>query len=449
LFDSRVKLKVYERGAGGKADQLLGFTPEHLKKGIRVPSGLWFVRPMGAYKEAQWETLSSDLTRQSVPGLDLGERWDVEDQTLVWLGEALPVRFLQLQHTRVTDDGMTQVSALIHLEILSVSPKTSDAGIKALAPLQHLKELDLRGSRVTENALTHLAAFPHLSILALNQNVTDEGATLLAGLSHISDLDISQTQLGDDGVARLGPLPLESLYMNSRLTDAGLAHINQWPHLRRLDLSRTQVTDPGLANLETLSHLEELALTDTRITDAGIVSLSKLTALKTLELSGTQMTSAGLEFLARLPKLETLSLSWPQLSSLDLKNLARFPKLKTLILDGTPVPQEMLASLESEASKMSFKATQDAGVTPVFTALPTAGMEHGKTTASAPASGVLSENAKVVKNRFQDVGLRRIQRIETEVSELSDVIAISQKPVASDGSQQKDFLGDIDVRVKP
>jgi hypothetical protein len=424
---------------------LLGFTPDHFKKGIRVVGiRLWFVRPMGMFRESEWKVLARDINRQNVPGLDLANRWDVEDQTLASLGNLQALRLLQLDRTRVTDSGLAKLAALPQLEILSVSPKTSDLGLRAISALTRLRDLDLRGSKVSEAGLNHLTAFPRLTTLALNQNMSDTAADILLMLSHLVELDLSLTSMGDDGIARLEPLALESLYAGPQLTDAGLAHIGTWQHLRRLDLSRTQITDAGLASLEMLPHLEELALTDTSITDAGLAALSHLTSLRTLELSGTHVTSAGFEFLVRLTRLETLSLSVSQLSSDETKLLARLTHLKTLILDGSPVPQAMLASLAHTSGAHPLKAPRAAPL-PAYSASPEAnGIDVIQPHLGSRPAGA---SAKLFSTTYHGVsGLRKIQRIQTETSELSDIIPASQRKV--EDTEPKNFLGDIDVRVK-
>ena len=448
LFDATVKLKVYERGVSGAGDRLIGFTPEHLKKGLRVPSQrLWYVKPMGGYKDAQWTALATNLAKRSVPGLDLANRWDGDDRALESLGRLPALRLLQLDHTRVTDAGLGKLGAFAHLEILSVSPKTSDAGLRALAGagLDRLRDLDLRGSHVTEAGLNHLAAFPHLAVLALNQAMTDTAAAVLSTLTSLRDLDISLTAVGDSGIDTLTALPIESLYASPRLTDIGLAHLATWTHLRRLDLSRTQISDAGLSALSNLPHLEDLALTDTAITDAGLSEISHIASLKTLELSGTQMTVGGFDFLARLQRLETLSLSMSQLTSDQTAVLARLPHLKTLILDGVPVPETLLASLRG-GKKSTFAAAPPAVLTTIHQT-PAVETAQRKPTPAAPAP--LLANAKRFPGSERKLsGLRNIQRIETEASEISDVFTSSQRQTA-DENQPKRFLGDIDVRVKP
>ena len=68
--------------------------------------------------------------------------------------------------------------------------------------------------------------------------------------------------------------------------------------LQWLQLSYTKVTDAGLAHLDGLTQLHYLELADTEVTDAGLVHLEGLTQLQELVLYGSdggdcQVTDAG------------------------------------------------------------------------------------------------------------------------------------------------------------
>jgi Leucine-rich repeat (LRR) protein len=62
-----------------------------------------------------------------------------------------------------------------------------------------------------------------------------------------------------------------------------------------LYLEGTKVTDAGLVHLEGLNQLEAVNLNNTKVTDVGIEHLHGLTKLRFLWISGTQVTNAGRE----------------------------------------------------------------------------------------------------------------------------------------------------------
>ena len=76
-----------------------------------------------------------------------------------------------------------------------------------------------------------------------------------------------------EGLTNLSLLRLD----NTRVTNAGLAHLKGLTNLSLLDLNGTQVTDAGLAHLKGLTNLSDLDLSGTQVTDAGLVHLKGLT----------------------------------------------------------------------------------------------------------------------------------------------------------------------------
>ena len=75
---------------------------------------------------------------------------------------------------------------------------------------------------------------------------------------------------------------LQTLWLNdTKVTDAGLAHLQGLAGLQELRLERTQVTDAGLAHLAGLTELLNLLLAETQVTDAGLAHLRGLTVCET------------------------------------------------------------------------------------------------------------------------------------------------------------------------
>ena len=71
---------------------------------------------------------------------------------------------------------------------------------------------------------------------------------------------------------------------NSRITDAGLVHLEGLPGLQTPKISRCrQITDAGLVHLKGLANLQGLTLGGTQVTVAGVAELQK--ALPNCEIS--------------------------------------------------------------------------------------------------------------------------------------------------------------------
>jgi hypothetical protein len=75
--------------------------------------------------------------------------------------------------------------------------------------------------------------------------------------------------------------------------------------LQYLQLSGTRVTNAGLAHLQGLTGLQVLWLYDTQISDVGLVHLQELRGLRVLNLRSTLVSRAGVDALqAALPQCE-------------------------------------------------------------------------------------------------------------------------------------------------
>lgn len=93
---------------------------------------------------------------------------------------------------------------------------------------------------------------------------------------------------------------------NTRVTDAGLAHIRecvQAPHISELYLGNTAITDVGLSHLSNCVGMRSLWIFETAVTDAGLPHLKPMQNMTLLKLQGTGVTEEGVRQLAAaLPK---------------------------------------------------------------------------------------------------------------------------------------------------
>jgi hypothetical protein len=168
---------------------------------------------------------------------------------------------------------------------------------------------------------------------------------------------------------------------DTKITDAGLAHLIEMTSLMRLKLSNTKITDAGLAHLRAMTSLEYLVLDNTAITDTGLERLKGMTALKKLALDNTTITDAGLAHLKELTGMETLSLNNTKITDAGLAHLKGMKTLFVLSLRKTSITDAGLAHLK-EMAKLKYlylKKTKitDAGVKSLRESLPTLRI-HGK-----------------------------------------------------------------------
>jgi hypothetical protein len=131
----------------------------------------------------------------------------------------------------------------------------SDSWAKKLARLKSLRSLNVGASlTLTDAGVKELAALTHLRGLSLFYvPVTDAGLKDLTALKNLQALDLSYT----------------------RVTDAGLKELESLKNLQALNLGATKVTDVGLKALVCFRSLRWLNLSRTEVTAAGVAALQK------------------------------------------------------------------------------------------------------------------------------------------------------------------------------
>jgi CheY-like chemotaxis protein len=173
-------------------------------------------------------------------------------------------------------------------------------------------------------------------------------------------LDLLSTQISDRELGNL----LSSLHdlrflslAETRVGDAGLAHLKSLTNLQELHLDHSDITDEGLKILTTLPNLEILDLKGTHITDAGLAHVGRLARLKGLYLTRTPITDAGLEHLRGLVNLETLILWDTAIGDAGLEHLKSLQRLKEVILWNTRVTQQGAGALQTALPECDVSTT--------------------------------------------------------------------------------------------
>jgi uncharacterized membrane protein len=104
-------------------------------------------------------------------------------------------------------------------------------------------------------------------------------------------------------------LILNTVDAGAKFGDAQLAGLEKFtPYIVEAELARTSVTDASLATLAKFSHLRAIHLEGTAITGAGLDKLTKLSQLTYLNLSDTQVTAVAAAPLASMKSLRHLYL---------------------------------------------------------------------------------------------------------------------------------------------
>jgi hypothetical protein len=110
---------------------------------------------------------------------------------------------------------------------------------------------------------------------APRSRLTDAGVKKLVGLEHLRVVDVSDSDVSDLALEYLAKLPaLEALVIErTRITDAGLAYLSDARALLFIDVRGAAITDRGIDYILRIPNLDRLSIMDTRISPAGVLRL--------------------------------------------------------------------------------------------------------------------------------------------------------------------------------
>jgi Leucine-rich repeat (LRR) protein len=159
-----------------------------------------------------------------MPSLKVLDFWesDVDDEGLACVKDATQLATMSFFNSRgISDKGLVHFQGLKNLTSLDLrnerfaekepkTPRITDAGVKHLAGLTRLQNLNLMGQHVTDEGLKHLSGMTNLRSLALSfSGITDEGLKHLEELRSLHSLHLYGTRVTPAGRAALkAKLPL-------------------------------------------------------------------------------------------------------------------------------------------------------------------------------------------------------------------------------------------------
>jgi internalin A len=254
--------------------------------------------------------------------------------------EQTSLRFLSVVDCGLTDDQLSQLTKLPHLETLDLRrTKINGPGLAALKSLSELKslEIDMTADQfhaLKTNQLVHLLPVAH-----------GKNRTTAAKDEEITELELNG-------------------FYGYRVTDEMLRNLQYLTSLSKLSLIEAEITEEAIPELVRLQCLQELNLEGTRIQDGALRELSKASLLKSLVLDKTEVTPSGLQHLSKLESLTELHLNRCTLNDESLKVLGNLPWLERLEIGGTQIRFEQnllpgtfpkLTSLNLNGSKVTDK----------------------------------------------------------------------------------------------
>ncbi|HEY1785824.1 MAG TPA: M56 family metallopeptidase [Pirellulales bacterium] len=339
------------------------------------------------------ETLSpAGFRRLAAMARDVGSlqlRGEVEDESLVAIGQIRSLKELQLQQTKITDAGLAHLAGLDRLEKLQLFEcrGVKGAGYASLVPLKSLRELQVFGPKIDAPASEALAKLTQLETLslqpfrlppdglrpddveALNQlknlrvfsfmpqgPATDTAKQATAGailgvagqLPSLRQLSVMGVIADADGVAAVVKAPrLEELTLyDVALSDRLLAALDKRANLKQLRLSSKGGVTPAVwPKLTGLKQLTALSVEGSALNDADLAQLADLAALEQLNLPKSNVTGTGLKALANLKRLKSLTLSDSPFTDKGAESLRALPTLEWLNLSKTKITDRALDAI--------------------------------------------------------------------------------------------------------
>ncbi|CAH8314301.1 unnamed protein product [Eruca vesicaria subsp. sativa] len=173
-----------------------------------------------------------------------------------------------------------------------------------------VENIDLRGeSSVNGEWMAYIGAFVNLFSLNLSDCPRINNSTIwpITGLTCLKELDLSRC---------------------SKVTDAGVKHLQSVVNLEKLWISQTGVKEAGISLLASLKKLSLLDLGGLPVTDDNLSSLQVLTKLEYLDIWGSNVTNQGAVTILKFPNLSFLNLSWT-----NVTHAPNIPNLECLLMN--------------------------------------------------------------------------------------------------------------------
>ncbi len=257
---------------------------------------------------------------------------------------------LTIEGAILTNDTLKWLDGFDYLESLALirCDMATGTGFGALARLPRLKTVSIAGgAKITDAGLRELAQLPALDTISLDSVPISGVAFAAPGWAKLREISATKTSFDDAGLEAVAGLPvLESLDIHAtKVSDAGVKHLERAKSLTYLVLDNTGVGDAGLVALGKLPALKELHLEGTKVTDTGVSALGDAGALRVLNLEKTAVTGSAFATFPQPSALRKLNLNGTKFTDANGPYLARFTALTNLSLIACPVTDAGLTSL--------------------------------------------------------------------------------------------------------
>jgi len=241
--------------------------------------------------------------KENIPELS-SDGSDIQNQSLYFVAKLKDLKKLDLSKSKaINDSGLVYLKNMPLVFLGLGNTNVTDNGLASVGTLKQLRDLNLSNTKVTAQGLGQLSSCRNLQSLDLHQTKLGNGN--LDGLKDLNNLDVlvlGETGVGDAGMSSLKNLKmLRTLFLNgSSITNAGLSNISNLENLQKIDLSGTKIDKQGLKLLAKLPNLKDLRLKDVKLGGEAMSEIQKFkSSLVKLDLTNTgvsqQSTNAYLD----------------------------------------------------------------------------------------------------------------------------------------------------------
>jgi serine/threonine protein kinase len=293
----------------------------------------------------------------------------ISDEGLAHLKECKMLTHVELNQTKVSDVGLAQLEDyknLIHVQMLKT--KVTAAGIRKLqnalpkcriewdggvieptASLDPDRQAAEQVEEVRKELMRRNPGFDGkmehkiedgvvTEIRIVTDKVTDIAPIRVFGSLQVLEARGTYTDKANGLLADLAPLKgmnLASLkhlnFINTKVTDAGMAHFKDCKDLKYLNLFNTMVTEAGMVYFKDCKRLTQLCLAGTKVSDTGLANfkgkplvllwiqntgITDLASLQGMPLEDIRLTpkniTKGMEIFRDMKSLKTIGLEWNQ-----------------------------------------------------------------------------------------------------------------------------------------
>ena len=245
----------------------------------------------------------------------------------------------------IGDDDLAIISQLDQITSLNLdgSQRITDKGLKYLARMSQLRELNLSG-QITDRGLESLQHLSELQVFRMywQNGITDKGISNLRLCNQLEEVDLLGCNAGDGAIAALTGKPnLRRFKTGRNVTDDGLQLLHDFPAFKSWQGGEVKY------GLMSFGGEPTNLLIDGPFTGNGLASLRGLEGVFGLSFfwHTSRLRGDDLRFLDGLPNLGYLGCQRELCNDEAMQHIAALPKLRMLMGQGTVATDEGFRSL--------------------------------------------------------------------------------------------------------